>query len=196
MKTATGHRERGESALPVPHAPACAASASAAVRALLGALGVPPSEVASLDLPEAIRGLAALVSGYDDAVPRCVAGHLYDDPSDEPILVRDLPFESLSRRYLVPFRGRAHVAYLPDGRALDGARLGLLVDGVARRLQSPGRLTEAIARAVEETVGARGVAVWLEVEEPSQPVGGALRTQRYLGRFRTPLWRERLEAMR
>jgi GTP cyclohydrolase I len=102
---------------------------------------------------------------------------LHDDPArhltvtfaadhDEMVMVRDIPFASLCEHHLVPFIGRAHVAYIPnaDGRITGISKLARLVDGFARRLQVQERMTTEIADAIETALDPRGVLVVVEAE--------------------------------
>ena len=102
---------------------------------------------------------------------------LHDDPArhlevtfaaehDEMVMVRDIPFASLCEHHLVPFLGKAHVAYIPaeDGRITGLSKLARLVDGYARRLQVQERMTTQIADAIAEVLSPRGVLVVIEAE--------------------------------
>ena len=102
---------------------------------------------------------------------------LHEDPSrhltvtfeaqhDEMVMVRDIPFASLCEHHLVPFIGRAHVAYIPgdDGRVTGLSKLARLVDGFARRLQVQERMTTQVADAIDEVLSPRGVLVVIEAE--------------------------------
>lgn len=140
--------------------------AEKAVAELLAAIGEDPRREGLRDTP---RRVAAM---YEELF----AG-LADDPSrhltvtfaaehDEMVMVRDIPFASLCEHHLVPFIGRAHVAYIPanDGRITGLSKLARLVDGFARRLQVQERMTTQIADAVERTLTPRGVLVVVEAE--------------------------------
>jgi GTP cyclohydrolase I len=102
---------------------------------------------------------------------------LHDDPArhlevtfaaehDEMVMVRDIPFASLCEHHLIPFLGRAHVAYIPaeDGRITGLSKLARLVDGYARRLQVQERMTTEIADAIDKVLAPRGVLVVIEAE--------------------------------
>jgi GTP cyclohydrolase I len=102
---------------------------------------------------------------------------LHDDPArhlevtfaaehDEMVMVRDIPFASLCEHHLVPFLGKAHVAYIPaeDGRITGLSKLARLVDGYARRLQVQERMTTEIADAIDKVLAPRGVLVVIEAE--------------------------------
>ena len=90
----------------------------------------------------------------------------FEAQHDEMVMVRDIPFASLCEHHLVPFIGRAHVAYIPgdDGRVTGLSKLARLVDGFARRLQVQERMTTQVADAIDEVLSPRGVLVVIEAE--------------------------------
>jgi GTP cyclohydrolase I len=129
---------------------------------------------------------------------------LHDDPArhlevtfaaehDEMVMVRDIPFASLCEHHLVPFLGKAHVAYIPaeDGRITGLSKLARLVDGYARRLQVQERMTTQIADAVERSLAPRGVLVVIEAEHLCMSMRGVRKpgtltvTSAVRGQFRT-----------
>jgi GTP cyclohydrolase I len=110
---------------------------------------------------------------------------LHDDPArhlevtfaaehDEMVMVRDIPFASLCEHHMVPFLGRAHVAYIPaeDGRITGLSKLARLVDGFARRLQVQERMTTEIADAIDKVLTPRGVLVVIEAEHMCMSMRG------------------------
>jgi GTP cyclohydrolase IA len=106
-----------------------------------------------------------MLAGHDEAPER----HLtvtFAAEHDEMVMVRDIPFASLCEHHLVPFLGRAHVAYIPaeDGRITGLSKLARLVDGYARRLQVQERMTTQIADAIATVLSPRGVLVVIEAE--------------------------------
>jgi GTP cyclohydrolase I len=116
--------------------------------------------------------------------PRRVAA-MHDDPArhlevtfaaehDEMVMVRDIPFASLCEHHMVPFLGRAHVAYIPaeDGRITGLSKLARLVDGFARRLQVQERMTTEIADAIDKVLTPRGVLVVIEAEHMCMSMRG------------------------
>ena len=115
--------------------------------------------------------------GRDGLTDEELFSGLHEDPSrhltvtfeaqhDEMVMVRDIPFASLCEHHLVPFIGRAHVAYIPgdDGRVTGLSKLARLVDGFARRLQVQERMTTQVADAIDEVLSPRGVLVVIEAE--------------------------------
>jgi GTP cyclohydrolase I len=138
----------------------------AAVKELLEAIGEDPSRDGLAKTPARVASMyQELFSGlFDDP-----AQHLtvtFAAEHDEMVMVRDIPFASLCEHHLVPFIGRAHVAYIPadDGRITGLSKLARLVDGFARRLQVQERMTTQIADAIEAALDPRGVLVVVEAE--------------------------------
>ncbi len=121
---------------------------------------------------------------------------------DEMVMVRDIPFASLCEHHLVPFMGRAHVAYIPgaDGRITGLSKLARLVDGYAKRLQVQERMTTQIADAVEHALAPKGVLVVVEAEHLCMSMRGVKKpgtltvTSAVRGLFRTDA-ATRAEAM-
>jgi len=136
------------------------------VSELLVAIGEDPEREGLVDTPVRVASMyEELFSGLADDPSR----HLtvtFAAEHDEMVMVRDIPFSSLCEHHLVPFIGRAHVAYIPgaDGRITGLSKLARLVDGFARRLQVQERMTTQIAQAIESALGPRGVLVVIEAE--------------------------------
>jgi len=142
------------------------ARVEAAVRELLEAIGEDPGRDGLLDTP---RRVAAMYQEIFDGVGDDPARHLtvtFAADHDEMVMVRDIPFASFCEHHMVPFIGRAHVAYIPadDGRITGLSKLARLVDGFAHRLQVQERLTTQIAAAIESALDPRGVLVVVEAE--------------------------------
>ncbi|HUA93948.1 MAG TPA: GTP cyclohydrolase I FolE [Acidimicrobiales bacterium] len=137
-----------------------------AVKELLAAVGEDPTRDGLTDTPARVAAMyEELFSGLDDDPARHLTVTFAAD-HDEMVMVRDIPFASLCEHHLVPFIGRAHVAYIPgtDGRITGLSKLARLVDGYARRLQVQERMTTQIADAIESALGPRGVLVVVEAE--------------------------------
>jgi GTP cyclohydrolase I len=137
-----------------------------AILELLVALGEDPTRDGLAKTPVRVaRMYEELFSGFGENP----ADHLevtFAADHDEMVMVRDIPFASLCEHHLVPFIGRAHVAYIPgeDGRITGLSKLARLVDGYAKRLQVQERMTTEIADAIEEALAPRGVLVVVEAE--------------------------------
>jgi len=138
----------------------------AAVLEILSAIGEDPDRDGLLDTPRRVAAMyEELFSGLHDEPSRHLTVTFAAD-HDEMVMVRDIPFASLCEHHLVPFIGRAHVAYIPgaDGRITGLSKLARLVDGYARRLQVQERMTTQIADAIETVLDPRGVLVVVEAE--------------------------------
>jgi GTP cyclohydrolase I len=137
-----------------------------AVAEILEAIGEDPSRDGLAATPARVASMyAELFSGLEDDPGRHVTVTFAAD-HDEMVMVRDIPFASLCEHHLVPFIGRAHVAYIPnsDGRITGISKLARLVEGYARRLQVQERMTTEIADAIESALDPRGVLVVVEAE--------------------------------
>jgi GTP cyclohydrolase I len=138
----------------------------AAVREILAAIGEDPARDGLLDTPARVARMYAEVCGGLREEPAAHLEKTFQVEHDEIILVRDITFYSICEHHLVPFFGKAHVAYLPqkDGRITGLSKLARLVDGFAKRPQVQERLTGQIADAIDEKLAPRGTAVVLEAE--------------------------------
>ena len=113
--------------------------------------------------PERVaRSLAFLTEGYKKDPHEVVNGALYKQDHQNMVLVKDIEIYSLCEHHLLPFFGKAHIAYIPDGHILGLSKFARLAEIYARRLQTQERLTEQIAQAVWETTTPQGVAVVIE----------------------------------
>lgn len=140
--------------------------AEEAVRVLLRWAGDDPAREGLLDTPKRVAvAYRELFGGYDQS-PEEVLGRTFEEVSgyDDIVLVRDIPFFSHCEHHMLPIRGKAHVAYLPDGRVLGLSKIARVVEIFGRRLQTQENLTAQIARAIDETLKPRGVAVMIEAE--------------------------------
>jgi len=174
----------------------------AAVAELLVAIGEDPERDGLVATPRRVAAMyEELFSGLHDDPAR----HLevtFSAEHDEMVMVRDIPFASLCEHHLVPFLGRAHVAYIPaeDGRITGLSKLARLVDGFARRLQVQERMTTEIADAIDSVLTPRGVLVVIEAEHLCMSMRGVKKpgtitvTSSVRGLFRTDM-ATRAEAM-
>jgi GTP cyclohydrolase I len=106
--------------------------------------------------------LRFLTSGYDTSVEDVVGRAVFAEPYNEMVLVKDIEVYSLCEHHMLPFFGKAHVAYIPDGRVVGLSKLPRIVDVFARRLQVQERLTTQVATAIDEVLQPLGVAVVIE----------------------------------
>tara|TARA_B110000046_G_C12894767_1_gene355945 strand:- start:116 stop:727 length:612 start_codon:yes stop_codon:yes gene_type:complete len=132
-------------------------------RSMLESVGENPEREGLQKTPErAAKALATLTSGMGVDAPAILKGALFTEPSNEMVLVRDIEVYSLCEHHLLPFFGKAHVAYIPDGKIVGLSKIPRVVDAFSRRLQVQERLTEQVRDCIQNTLGAKGVAVVIE----------------------------------
>src|SRR5215218_9796608 len=133
------------------------------IRQLLAELGEEPQREGLLDTPARVeRALRFLTSGYRADIDATLNNALFSVDYNEMVIVRDIDFYSLCEHHLLPFFGKCHVAYIPQGRVLGLSKIPRLVDIYARRLQIQERLTNQIAETLREKIHPLGVAVVME----------------------------------
>jgi len=161
------------------------------VQAILRHVGEDPQRPGLKDTPARVReAFEFLTSGYRETLKTLVNGAIFEDPADEIVAVCDIEMYSLCEHHLLPFVGKAHVAYLPDGKIIGLSKLPRIVDMYARRLQVQERLTTQIAEAVKEVLQPRGVGVLIEADHLCMRMRGVEKQSSYavtscmLGRFR------------
>ncbi len=126
-------------------------------------LGEDPEREGLTRTPERVRSsMEFLTRGYRMSVSEAIGEGVFDEPHDSMVLVKDVEIYSLCEHHLLPFFGKAHVAYIPDGRVVGLSKVPRVVDVFARRLQIQERLTEQVASAIEEALNPRGVGVVVE----------------------------------
>ena len=106
--------------------------------------------------------MAWLTRGYEIDLKDAVGQGLFTDEHDNMIMVRDIELYSMCEHHMLPFFGRCHIGYIPDGKVFGVSKLARIVDMYARRLQLQERLTEQISRTVMNEIGAKGVGVMIE----------------------------------
>ena len=144
-----------------------------AVYQLLEALGENPEREGLLDTPKRVAKMyAEMFSGLNED-PKDQFTAVFSEVHDEVVLVKDIPFYSMCEHHLVPFYGKAHVAYLPSGEKVTGlSKLARAVEVAARRPQLQERLTDQVATALEEALNPRGVFVMVEAEHMCMTMRG------------------------
>lgn len=166
--------------------------AEAAVRVLLAWTGDDPLREGLLDTPQrVVKAYEELYSGYDED-PVEVLSRTFEDVGgyDDIVLLRDLTFNSHCEHHMVPFIGKAHIAYLPSGRVVGLSKLARVVEIYARRLQTQENLTAQVAATIDEVLKPRGVAVMLESEHMCMTLRGVRKagsstvTTMFTGEFR------------
>lgn len=161
------------------------------VAQMLGALGEDPGREGLLKTPQRVeKAMRFLTSGYDTALSKVVNGAVFESDYRDVVLVKDIDIFSLCEHHLLPFFGKAHIAYLPEGKVLGLSKLPRIAEMFARRLQLQENLTQQIAEAIEGLLAPRGVAVALECSHMCmamrgvQKVGSTTVTRTLLGAFR------------
>jgi GTP cyclohydrolase I len=133
------------------------------IHTMLEQLGEDPSREGLRRTPERVaNSLRFLLSGYELDIKQVVNGACFAESYEEMVLVKDIELYSLCEHHLLPFYGRAHVAYLPRGRIIGLSKIPRVVDMFAHRLQVQERLTTQIADGLQDVLGAYGVAVVIE----------------------------------
>src|SRR5438552_17855995 len=166
--------------------------AQAAVRTLIAYAGDNPDREGLLDTPKrVIEAYEELYRGYRES-PIDVLQRTFSEIGryDDFVLVRDIAFNSHCEHHMMPFMGKAHIAYKPVDRVVGLSKLARLVDVYARRLQTQERMTSQIATAIEEILAPRGAAVMIEAEHMCMSLGGVEKpgsstiTTQFTGSFR------------
>ncbi len=133
------------------------------VRQLLHAMGEDPEREGLASTPRRVaQSLEFLTSGYAADLDAIVNDALFTVPHNEMVIVRDIDFYSLCEHHLLPFFGKCHVAYIPDGKVIGLSKIPRIVDVFARRLQVQERLTSQVANTIRDRVTPLGVAVVME----------------------------------
>jgi GTP cyclohydrolase I len=163
----------------------------ALVRELLQEIGEDPSREGLVATPSRVaRALEFLTSGYREDLREIVHHAVFAQETHNMVIARDIELYSLCEHHVLPFFGRAHVGYIAKGRVIGVSKLARMVDHYARRLQIQERLTEQLAHAIEECIGADGVGVVVEAQHLCMMMRGVekqnsmMTTSAVLGTFR------------
>ena len=162
------------------------------VRQLLAELGEDPSREGLVNTPKRVeKALRFLTSGYTADVDSVLNNALFTVNYNEMVIVKDIDFYSLCEHHLLPFFGRCHIAYIPNGKVIGLSKIPRLVEVFARRLQIQERMTNQIAETIREKIGPLGVAVVIEATHLCMAMRGVEKqnsfaiTSAMLGGFRS-----------
>jgi GTP cyclohydrolase I len=162
-KAVSAPRARAVSARPRAQAAGRDGAIAAHTRAVLEAIGEDPSRDGLLKTPDRVeRSLRFLTRGYAEDIDALLKSAVFDVDYDEMVVVKNIEVFSMCEHHLLPFFGRAHVAYLPKGKVIGLSKIPRLVDAFARRLQVQERMTVQIAEALQQRLHPRGVGVVVE----------------------------------
>lgn len=173
------------------------------IRGLLLEMGENPEREGLARTPKRVKEMYQfLTGGYREDPRRLINEAIYEEKYDEMILVKDIDVFSLCEHHLLPFFGKAHVAYIPNGKIIGLSKVARLVDMFARRLQVQERLTVEIARTLQENLNPRGVSVVIEAQHLCMQMRGVEKqnsvavTSEMLGNFRSdPRTREEFMSL-
>lgn len=165
---------------------------SALTGQLLKSLGEDISREGLLKTPDRVEAsLKFLTSGYDTSIKKVLNGAIFEEAYDEMVLLKDIDLYSMCEHHLLPFYGKCHVAYIPNGKIIGLSKIPRIVDVFMRRLQVQERLTTQIAECLMEALEPKGVAVVIEALHLCMAMRGvekqnaACTTSSLLGVFRT-----------
>jgi GTP cyclohydrolase I len=166
--------------------------AEAAVRTLIAFVGDDPAREGLVETPKRVIGAFAEIYGGYGECPVEVLDRTFAEisPYDDFVLIRDISFNSHCEHHMMPFFGKAHIAYMPVERVVGLSKLARLVEVYARRLQTQEHMTSQIATAIDEILKPRGVAVMIEAEHMCMSVRGVEKagsstvTTQFAGKFR------------
>jgi GTP cyclohydrolase I len=171
--------------------PSTASALEQAYSTILEGVGEDLQRDGLIDTPKrAAKAMQYLTKGYQQTVEEVVNGALFESDASEMVLVADIELYSLCEHHLLPFIGKCHVAYIPNGKVIGLSKVARIVDLFARRLQIQENLTTQIAQSVMEITGASGVGVIIEAKHMCMMMRGVekqnsvMRSSSMLGSFR------------
>jgi GTP cyclohydrolase IA len=154
---------RNQMVTTTPRPPVSEAEMQQAVRTLLLGLGEDPDREGLIDTPKrVVKALKYLTSGYNTSIDELLNGAVFNEDANEMVLIRDIDLFSSCEHHILPIIGKAHVAYIPNGKVIGLSKIARICEMYARRLQVQERLTAQIADAIQGLLKPQGVAVVVE----------------------------------
>ena len=161
------------------------------IHSIIESLGENPERQGLIDTPvRAAKALQEFTQGYQEDLASLVNGALFESDMDEMVIVKNIELYSLCEHHLLPFFGKCHVAYVPNGKVLGLSKIARIMDMFAKRLQVQERLTKQIAECILEVTEAKGVGVVIEAQHLCMLMRGvekqnsSMTTSMMLGLFR------------
>lgn len=144
-----------------------------AVKVMMESVGEDPTREGLLKTPERVRkAYEFMYGGYQEDPHEILSSALFTSSNDEMVLIKDIELYSTCEHHLLPIIGRAHVAYIPDGKVVGLSKIPRVVDVFSRRMQIQEQLTEQIAEAIMETINPKGVAVVIQARHMCMEMRG------------------------
>ncbi len=160
-------------------------------RDIIVAIGEDPQREGLLDTPKrAAKAMRFITGGYEQDLDELINGAVFTSDTDEMVTVRNIEMYSLCEHHMLPFIGKCHVAYIPQGKVIGLSKIARIVDYYARRLQIQEVLTKQVANCVNESINAQGVGVVIEAQHMCMMMRGVqkqnsvMATSCMLGNFR------------
>lgn len=148
------------------------------IREILRQMGENPERKELLETPKRVaKSLRFLTRGYQEDPKKLINGAIFDAPQKEMVILKDVNFFSLCEHHLLPFFGKCHLAYIPNGKIIGLSKLGRLIDMFARRLQVQERLTQQIADTLNQAISPLGVGVVMEAQHLCMQMRGVEKQQ-------------------
>lgn len=162
------------------------------VQGIIESLGENPTRPGLVDTPQrAAKALETFTQGYQQDLTALINGALFETEMDEMVIVKNIELYSLCEHHLLPFFGKCHIAYLPNGKVLGLSKIARIVDLFAKRLQIQENLTQQIAQCIADVTDAKGVGVVIEAQHFCMMMRGvqkqnsSMTTSMMLGMFRS-----------